>query len=81
MEKHQAKDVNALTKLYDLILWIVPVLEKFPRNQKFLIADRIETMLLDIMELIIQAVYTKDKVRPLSEANLKIETLRHLVRL
>ena len=43
------KEVDAITKLYDLLLWIIPKLEKFPRSQKFLIADRIETMLLDIL--------------------------------
>lgn len=44
MVKRPVKDVNALTNLYDLILWIIPVLEKFPKSQKFLIADRIETI-------------------------------------
>ncbi len=43
--------------------------------------ERIETLLLDIMGLIIQAVYSKDKVFFLKEANLKIEILRHLIRL
>lgn len=80
MEKRPVKDVNALNKLYDLILWIIPVLEKFPRNQQYLIGDRIETMLLDVMELIVQAIYTRNKAQLLYSANLKIETLRHLVR-
>lgn len=43
------KEVDAITKLYEFLLWIIPKLEKFPRSQKFLIADRIETMLLDIL--------------------------------
>lgn len=80
-EKRQIKDVHALTRLYDLILWIVPVLEKFPKSQKFLMADRIQSMLLDVLELIVQAIYTRNKTQLLYDANLKIETLRHLVRL
>ena len=81
MEKSPLKEIKALTKLYDLILWIAPVLEKFPKSQKFLMADRIESLLLDVMELIIQAVYTRDKAQMLRAANLKIEILRHLIRL
>lgn len=42
------KEVDAITKLYDLILWIIPKLEKYPRSQKFLLTDRIESLMLDI---------------------------------
>jgi len=75
------KQVNALTKIYDLLLWIIPQLEKFPKSQKYLLGDRIETLILDIMELIIEAVYTKNKTSFLKDANLKIEKLRYLIRL
>jgi hypothetical protein len=53
-------DINALTRLYDLLLWMIPQLEKLPRGQRFLLGDRIETLLLDTMELVIQAVYSKN---------------------
>ncbi|MBF8276239.1 MAG: hypothetical protein HW390_1312 [Candidatus Brocadiaceae bacterium] len=75
------KQVNALTKTYDLLLWIIPQLEKLPRSQKFMLGDRIEGTLLDVMDLIIQAVYTKNKTAFLKDANLKIEKLRYLIRL
>ena len=58
------KEVDAPTKLYDFLLWIVPKLEKFPRSQKFLIADRIETILLDVPDLLIEAAYSKKKSTP-----------------
>ena len=45
------KEVDAITKLYEFILWIIPKLEKFPRSQKFLIADRIEIVLLDVLDI------------------------------
>jgi hypothetical protein len=53
------KEVDAITKLYDFLLWIIPKLEKFPRGHKFLIADRIETILLDVLDLFIEAAYSK----------------------
>lgn len=76
-----SKEIDAITKLYDFLLWIIPKLEKFPRSQKFFIADRIETMLLEILDLLIQAAYSRKKSVPLHTANLKVEQLRYLIRL
>lgn len=75
------KEVDAITKLYDLILWIIPKLAKYPRTQKFLLADRIESLMLDVLELLIDAAYSKNKNVPLRSANLKLEKLRYLIRL
>ena len=38
---------NVLTKLHDLLLYLVPQLSKFPRDQKSLLADRIEVHVVD----------------------------------
>ncbi len=62
------KEVDAITKLYDFILWIIPKLEKYPKTQKFLLADRIEQLMLDILELLIRAAYSKKKTEPLRQA-------------
>ncbi len=75
------KEVDAVTKLYDFILWMVPNLDKFPRNQKFVLGDRIETLMLDILEQLIDAAYSKAKQPLLGAANLKLEKLRYLIRL
>ncbi len=75
------KEVDAITKLYDFILWMIPKLEKYPRSQKFLLADRIENLILDILELLIDAAYSKRKNEVLRAANLKLEKLRYLIRL
>ncbi len=77
----ELKEVNALTRTYDLLLWIIPQLEKFPKGQRYLLGDRIETQMLDLMDLIIEAAYTKSKTLLLREANLKLEKLRYLIRL
>ncbi len=75
------KEVDAITKLYDYLLWLVPKLEKFPRSQKFLLADRVQNLLLDLLELLIEASYSKKKYQLLSAANLKLEKVRYLMRL
>lgn len=60
---------------------MIPKLDKFPRNRKFLLAGRIESMMLDILELLIDAAYSKNKQPALRAANLKLEKLRYLIRL
>ena len=70
-----------VTKTYDLILWTLPKLAKFPREQRFLLGDRIESVLFDILELLITAVYTKEKKGYLTKANLRLEHLRFLTRI
>lgn len=70
-----------VTKTYDLILWLLPKLAKFPRDQRFLLGDRIENTLLDCLELLIEATYSKEKAGILKNVNLKLEKLRFLVRI
>lgn len=76
-----AKEVDAITKLYDYILWVIPRIDKFPRNRKFTLGDRIENLVLDILSVLIKAAYSKDKSGLLADANLKLEQLRYLMRL
>jgi len=44
------QEVDAITRIYDYRLWVIPKPEKFPRSQKFLLADRIENLLLDALQ-------------------------------
>jgi hypothetical protein len=76
-----AESDNILTKLQDLLVYLLPQLNKFPRDQKFVLGDRIETKLLDVQESCLRAYYSRDKRGYLLEANLQLEVARHLVRL
>ena len=40
VEFEMAENDNILTKLHDLLLYLLPLLAKFPRDQAFLLADR-----------------------------------------
>ena len=74
-----AESDNILTKLQDLLVYLIPQLNKFPRDQKFVLGDRIETKLLDVQEECLRAYYSRDKRGYLLEANLQLEVARHLV--
>src|ERR1035438_4706285 len=76
-----AESDNILTKLQDLLLYLIPQLNKFPRDQKFVLGDRIENKLLNVQEDCLRAYYSRDKRGHLLEANLQLEVARHLVRL
>ena len=53
----------------------------FPKDQRFLLADRIECILLDILEMLIEAVYSKNKRELLIKVNLKLDVLRFMMRI
>jgi hypothetical protein len=60
---------------------LVPTLDVFPRGQKSLLGDRIQSTALDILEALIEATYTRDRRRHLTRANLGLEKLRIFCRL
>ena len=72
---------NVITKTNDFIVWFLPKIEKFPRNYKFLLGDRLVEIQLNLLERLIEAYYTKDKRSSLRAANVAIEKLRHMLRL
>jgi len=61
---------NVLTKIHDLLLYSIPQLAKMPRDQKYLLGDRIETKMLEVLEHAIRASYRKDKRPHLVEADM-----------
>ncbi len=71
----------ALEAHFQFILWLIPAVEKFPRGQKFLLGDRIQTTALDVLECLVEATYTRDRRSLLARANLGIEKLRFFFRL
>ena len=76
-----AEGDNILTKLHELLLYVIPQLGKFPRDQKFVLGDRIEVKLLEVQERCLRAYYHREKREHLLEANMTIEVTRHLIRL
>ena len=77
----KGQELIVITKTYDLILWSCNHTSKFPRNHRFVLGERIERNLHDLLEALIRAKYTKQRQRLLEDANLALEVLRCQMRL
>ena len=66
---------------HELLAWIIPKLDQFPRNRRYTLGERIESGLLRVLENLIQAAYQKPQSGCLQEANLQLDVVRHLWRL
>ena len=77
MEPVSRQTAPVLEKTYQFVLWLVPTVEKFPRTQKFLLGDRIQSSALDVLEGLVEAAYTKARAPILARVNLDLEKLHH----
>jgi len=44
------KNLAIFEKTYDLILWIYPTVNKFPKSQRFVLGQHIENTVLELLE-------------------------------
>jgi hypothetical protein len=68
-------------KAYQLVLWLVPKVEKFPRSYRYTVGDRIASVGLDLLLLLVEAAYSGEKAELLHHANRSANGLRYLLRL
>jgi len=79
-----AEKETIVTKMYDLVKYLIPIVNRFPRDYKFTLGDRITNLVLDLLEQYIEAYYSGNrqaKINLLIQNNLKLERLRFLIRL
>jgi four helix bundle protein len=43
------------TRAYDFISWLLPLVEKFPKSQRFVVTARLQNAALNFQELIVEA--------------------------
>ena len=75
---------SILTLTYDFMKYLIPVLSKYPRDQKFTLGDRIQNLAHEILDDLITAYYSRagdEKLERLQKANVKLERLRYSIRL
>lgn len=71
------------TKTYDLLVWLIPVTTKFPREQRFVLARAVQETALRFQERLIEAGLAKGKAqqRALARADVDLTKLRFYLRL
>lgn len=74
------QDFKVYTKTYDYMNWLFPLTMRFPKSQRFVLAQRIENTALSILELIIEANARRHKPPCIQEALVKLELLQVLIR-
>jgi hypothetical protein len=79
MAKNQ--ELIVITKTYDLILWSCNHTSRFPRNHRFVLGERLERNLYDLLETLLRAKYTRQRQPLLEQANLMLEIMRFQMRL
>ncbi len=81
METSKNEQYPVFKKWYEILNWIMDRAEKFPKSVRFSITNRILNISMDILELVIEAIYTKERSYILRRINLYIEKLRVFFRL
>lgn len=78
------KNFKIYTKTLEILLWIFPKVNTFPKKQRFVLGQQIENTGLEILKLIIKANNQKDKIKKieyLDELNTQLEILRSLLQI
>ena len=75
--------VQIVEQWYQLMVWTIPKLGKFPRDQRFLLADKVQTLMSEVLEDLLFSSYTKplEAIEKLKKSNLKLEKLRFYLRM
>ena len=72
-------DLIIYQKTYDFMLWLHPVVNKFPKSQRFVLGQRIENKTLDLVHSMIVANAERDKSVTLKRASVELDELRILL--
>jgi hypothetical protein len=82
--ENKAGGLPILEKTYELILWLYPTVNKFPKSQRFVLGQRIENTVFKIVESIIGirvAINNEEKLTQLQNISVEMDKLRMLIRL
>jgi len=80
------KQSPIFVKTYDFLLWLLGRTARFPKNERFRLAKRLEESAFAFYDLLLQAgrlpaEQAKEKKRLLAQADLELDRLRFTVRL
>ena len=78
-----AKDLVIFTQTYDLLTWLLPQCDRFPKAQRFVVTQRLQGAVLDFQEAIFEANARSGltRLRHLEAADAHLNKLRLYLRL
>jgi four helix bundle protein len=74
------QDLVIFQKAYDLMLYISPIIDRFPKYEKFALCSQLKNCVLAITRQIIRANKSRNKRPIMYDIDVSIEELRVLVR-
>jgi len=74
-------ELPIIQRTHDLIKWYLPILNKLPRDHKFMLGDRVVSGLYDLLDGLVRAQYSRDKLDQLHTLNVQLSVLRHQTQL
>jgi hypothetical protein len=69
------------TRTYDLLRWLVPATLKFPRQERFVLAEQVQRTAFRFQEEILEAGFVTPPVGELARADVTLAKLRLYLRL
>ncbi len=72
----RSSELVVVTKTYDLLLWTCNHTSRFPRSHRHVPGEKLEQLLLEVLDLLIVCRYRRDRVEVLQEVNLRLEQLQ-----
>lgn len=80
-EKTKVPELRVLVAWTEFLEWLLLTTAKFPKKVRFTLTNRIDNLALDLIEKLVEAQYTRNRRRPIAEANLILDKLRILLRI
>jgi hypothetical protein len=69
------------SKTHDLLRWLLPATQKFPKDQRFVLAKRVQDAAFNFYEAITAAALHPRPAQALQQADIELQRLRLYIRL
>lgn len=78
-----AKELIIFTQTYDLLIWLLPQCNRFPKSQRFVVTRRLQNAALDFQEVIFEANAGSgaQRLQKLQDADAHLNKLRLYLRM
>lgn len=80
MPRDAGPELLVVQKAFDLVIWGCRHVARFPRSYRVTLGDRLEHRLYSILEDLLRAKYTRERMNILRGINCELELLRYQFR-